>query len=65
MADISVYSFVDDEGEDESTYTTQDYQEAKEYASKYGLLIMENVYEWTEAIPLDDFRTTDAGWKKG
>lgn len=60
-ADISVYSFEDRDGNEYGTFTTQDYQEAKAYAAENKLRVMENVYEWSEAIPVegDDYTGAD------
>jgi hypothetical protein len=55
MGEISVYSFEDANGDDHGTFTTMKWDEAKEYAQRYGLRVIENVYEWTEAVPVPGF----------
>lgn len=61
--DISVYSFRDADGEDAGEFKTQNFEEARQYAQKNSLCVVENVYEWQEAIPVDgaDFTANRTG----
>lgn len=52
---ITVYSFENADGEFGS-WTTQEYAEAKDYARKYGLLVVANTYEFSERELLEDYR---------
>jgi hypothetical protein len=58
---ISVYSFEDREGHEDGTYQTQCYRDAQEHARRYGLRLIDNIYEWQEAIPVegDDYTEPD------
>ena len=49
--ELTLYSFEDKNGDESGCYTTQDFEEAKAHAMKYRLRLIENVYEWTEAVP--------------
>jgi hypothetical protein len=60
MAEIRVYSFEDHEGE-ESLWTTTLWNEAQAYARKYGLRVIENLYEWTGSQPLPEGDFTRKG----
>jgi hypothetical protein len=53
MAQISVYTFEDKDGNSDGVYQTQDFREAKQYAMDNSLRVIENVYEWSEAIPVE------------
>jgi HEPN domain-containing protein len=55
MSVISVYSFEDSYGNENGTWTTINAQEAREHAVKYGLRVIENVYEWTESVPVAEW----------
>ncbi len=57
--DISVYTFEDADGNEAGSYKTQDFKEADAYAKKYHYRIIENIYEWTEAYPVDGFDYTE------
>lgn len=50
---ISMYSFEDKDGEESGCFTTLNFRDAEEYARKYNLRIIENVFEWSEAIPVE------------
>ena len=52
---LTLYSFEDADGNEYGTWTTQNYDEAKKYAARYRLRIIGNEYEWSEAVPLDDY----------
>lgn len=54
---MTLYTFEDEDGNQFGTFTTLDYREAKRYASEHGLLVVGNEYEWSEAVPLDDYRS--------
>lgn len=55
--EIIVYTFRrGDEEEDWGGFQTQNHDEAVNYAKQHKLLVMENVYEWQEALPAEDFR---------
>jgi hypothetical protein len=58
---ITLYSFEDRDGNAVGSYTTQDYREAKWHASQYKLRLIENIYEWTEAVPVpgDDYTESE------
>lgn len=58
MAEITVYTFEDADGA-EDTYTTQDPTEARERGQRYGLRVLANVYEWTEAPVAWDFTASE------
>ena len=67
MADITVYTLeqVKPGSPEGGPYETEpwgsgdwesfDYDEAKEEASKYGLLVIGNTFVWSDSEPLDDF----------
>lgn len=57
---ITVYSFENAVGEDGS-WTTLVYDEAKDYARKYGLLLVANNYEFSEREQLEDYRPSTRG----
>lgn len=59
MSTINVYSFEDNEG-NEDGFTTEDYQEAVQYAAARKLLILDNEYEWQDASPVASFRDAPA-----
>jgi hypothetical protein len=63
MSTLSLYSFEDAEGNEEGTFTTMKWDEAKEYASRYHLRVIENVYEWSEAVPVPGGDYTARGSK--
>jgi len=50
MKELTVYTFNDVNGDPDS-FSTMDYNEAKQYARENELNIFENNYEWQEAIP--------------
>ena len=52
MSNISVYGFENNKGEPDE-FTTLNFEEAKEYARRYQLKIVEHVYEWTEQVPVE------------
>lgn len=58
---MSLYSFEDNQGNEEGTYTTTNFLEAKEYARRNKARIIEHVYEWSESVPVDrcDFTEPD------
>jgi len=58
---ISVYTFEDKDGNEFGAYQTQDFEEAKRYAQEGSLRVIENVFEWSEAIPVEgaDYTKTD------
>lgn len=60
MATISLYTFENAEGSEYGVYSTQDPSEAREYASRYGLRVVENVYEWSESVPVEGWDFTGA-----
>lgn len=60
MAEISVYTFEDADGNEDGTYSTQNSREAEEHARKYELRVIENVYEWQEAVPVEGWDFTGA-----
>jgi len=51
---IYLYSF-ESCGEQFGTYYTQSYREAKKYAEKHRLAIIENIYEWQEGVQVESF----------
>jgi len=57
---VSVYSFENAAGDQDGCYTTQDFDEAREHAAKYKLRLIENIYEWAEAIPVEECDFTEA-----
>jgi len=61
-ANIEVYTFEDKEG-NESDYSTQDYQEAEEYAKEYGYMIIANIYEWQDSELVKDYTPISEGVK--
>lgn len=62
MATVTLYAFSDTGywGEvhmyGSSTYTTFNYEKAKELARKNRMLIIGHEYEWVDSETLDDFR---------
>lgn len=61
MSTMSLYTFQDAHGQDHGSYSTTSTTEAKEYAQRHRLQVVENVYEWTEAIPVPEWDYTDKG----
>ncbi len=57
---IEVYAFEDSAG-GVDTFTTQDFDEAIEYAREHGMCIVEHTYEWADSVhvPEHDYRTAD------
>lgn len=55
MADISVYTFEDKDGNEYGNYVTQDYQEAKSYAQANKLRVIGNEYVFRDSELVDDF----------
>jgi hypothetical protein len=51
--DISLYTFEDIDGE-EDVFSTFNSKVAKEYAQKYNLRVIENIFEWSECIPVEN-----------
>lgn len=58
MATISVYTFEDADG-NEQEYSTQNSIEAKEYASKYNLRVVDNEYEWSDSSLVAEWDFTE------
>lgn len=54
MWEVEVYTFEDADGV-EQTFTTQDAEEAKEYAREHGYRAVRNVYEFADSETLCDF----------
>jgi hypothetical protein len=54
MAEITVYTFEDAEGS-EDTYQTQDPREAQDRGRRYGMRVIGNTYEWTDSDTAWDF----------
>jgi len=55
VSEIFVYTFEMSEGQDAGSWSTQDYQEAQDYARKHGLRVISNTYEWQDSELLDDY----------
>lgn len=55
MATITVYTFEDAQGAEDS-YTTQNPREAQERGRKYGLRVIANEYEFADSETAWDFR---------
>lgn len=53
---ITVYTF-ERGGYEYGSFTTQSYQEAREYARANRCRIIANEFEWSDSEPLDDFQT--------
>ena len=51
---IALYGFEDAEGNPQ-TFTTFNASEAREYAQKYGLRWIVNIYEWQDSDLVEDF----------
>lgn len=47
MDSIALYTFEDAAGHVYGSFSTQSYDEACEYAERYGLRVIENVFEWS------------------
>lgn len=56
---LSLYAFEDREGNEAGCYTTQDFDAARDHASRYHYRVIEHVYEWSEAIPVEGADYTD------
>lgn len=65
MSQLCVYTFEDADGNEVGCWSTQNAQEAKAHGQQYSYNVIENVYEWDEAVPVEgwDFATQakDAG----
>jgi hypothetical protein len=58
MSTLILYTFEGDDGKQD--WNTMDYEEAREYASKYGYKIIANTYEWTDSELVEDCEESDA-----
>lgn len=60
MSVLHVYTFEDGNKGDETgtadSFTTMDYDEAKERARQYGFALVSNNYEWQDSELLEDNR---------
>lgn len=56
---ISVYCFEDAEGNEFGSFNTQNYEEAKRFASENRLRIVARVFEFADSEYLDDFTGAD------
>lgn len=57
MSEITVYTFEDENGSPD-TYTTQDYQEARERAQRYHMRLISNTYEWADSELIADYSSS-------
>jgi hypothetical protein len=55
MAAMTLYSFEDADGNEPGTFTTTNYDEAKEYAARYKYKVIANEYVWDDSELVDDF----------
>lgn len=55
---ITVYTFIDADGNEYGSFRTRDYGEAKSYAQDNALMVVANEYEFTDSYPVpgDDYR---------
>lgn len=58
MTAITLYTFEDETGSEWGTFQTTNARAAKEYAQRAALRVIENVYEWTEAAPVNGWDFT-------
>jgi hypothetical protein len=58
MAEITLYSFEDAEGNEE-TFTTLNYDEAREHAIQHQLRLIAQTYEYTDQEMLWDYTGRD------
>lgn len=56
--DIELYSFKDENG-NESSFTTQDSDEAREYAKENNLKWIANIFEFSGSELVEDFTLND------
>ncbi len=56
---ISVYGFEDADGNEFGSFTTQNYEEAKRYASANSLRIVARHFEFSDTEYLDDYTGAD------
>lgn len=56
MSTISVYAFETHGDESATEWTTQDFQEAVDYARENGYSLIEREYEYTDSTLVEDFR---------
>jgi hypothetical protein len=57
---IDVYCFEDGEGNEFGCFTTQNYDEAKQFASEHKLRIICRHFEYSDWEPLDDYTHTSS-----
>ena len=53
--EVLMYSFEKADGSEGSVFTTFNPQEAKEHGQKYGLMVIENKFEFTDSELAWDF----------
>lgn len=53
--EVYVYSFRDSNGDEDGSYTTQDYEEAKKYAVRTKQMVICNEFEFADSYMVDDF----------
>lgn len=59
--EMHLYTFEDAEGH-ESGYSTTDYRDAKDYAIRGQLRIIDNTYEWADSEVAEDFTSGERIW---
>jgi hypothetical protein len=55
---IVLYTFESKDGHEAGTFQTHNSQEAKEYAQQNGLRVVENIFEFSESIPIPEWDYT-------
>lgn len=58
MESIEVYAFVDANGNEVGSYTTQNPTEAKEHAQRYGYRVIAHKFEFADSEPVDGWDFT-------
>jgi hypothetical protein len=56
---IELYSFERADGSEDGTYTTFNATEAREYARRYGLRMIANIYEFSDSELVEDHTRAD------
>jgi len=55
-AEIEVYTFEGTDDEPASDWSTQDVEEARDYAKEYGYALIANSYVWEDSDLVEDHR---------
>lgn len=58
--ELHLYTFLD-ASNTEASYSTQNYQDAEDYARRYRLEIIDNTFEWTDSETVVDYTGRDEG----